>query len=249
MNNGEKNEYDFVLIFNNKKISELDLISYNLIHSIYRDIDDNCIIKAWRNHYKQKTDIMLSINGIIKGLSIKMGSKNSVHIEPLSSFIKFLKENKIPKYIIDLYLKYHFADGTIDGKGDKRISSNEYKLAHENEIDLINLYFNSDELLNKVIDRFVTVGNNSQYSIDAICLGIPSDYIWITREDIVKILHYRLLLHSSGVHFSSLFCQPQTRNLNYNALYESKRYCVQIKWYSLYDDIVLNMYFKSLNYS
>ena len=28
------------------------------------------------------------------------------------------------------------------------------------------------------------------------------------------------------------------RNLNYNPKYEKKRFCVQIKWYSIYDDIM-----------
>ena len=45
-----------------------------------------------------------------------------MHIEPLKEFIKFLKEHKIPQNIIDEVLKYHYADGTIDGTGKHRIS-------------------------------------------------------------------------------------------------------------------------------
>lgn len=33
-------------------------------------------------------------------------------------------------------------------------------------------------------------------------------------------------------------CQPKNRCLNYNPLYEKDRYSVQIKWYSLNDDII-----------
>ena len=83
--------------------------------------------------------------------------------------------------------------------------------------------------MEKTIDRFVLTGNNSEFSTDAICYGNPKNYLWITKDDIRKILLYRAKDYSSGVHFSSLFCQPQARNLNYNPLYESKRYCVQIK--------------------
>ena len=50
--------------------------------------------------------------------------------------------------------------------------------------------------------------------------------------------------YSTGVNFSSLFCQPKTRNINLNPLYERKRYCVQVKWYSLFDDIILSMYLR-----
>ncbi len=90
MNNGKQNEFDFVLMLNGKKVSSLDPNTYDLIHAIYNNIDDNCIIKSWKNHFKQKTDVMISIDGIIKGISIKNGSRNSVHVEPLSSFCFFL---------------------------------------------------------------------------------------------------------------------------------------------------------------
>ena len=33
-------------------------------------------------------------------------------------------------------------------------------------------------------------------------------------------------------------CQPKNRCLNYNPLYEKDRYCVQIKWYNIFDDII-----------
>ena len=45
-------------------------------------------------------------------------------------------------------------------------------------------------------------------------------------------------IYSTGVHFVNLFCHPMTRNLNYNPKYEKKRFCVQIKWYSIFDDIM-----------
>ena len=248
MNKGKQNEYDFVLMLNGKKVKELDPNSYDMIHAIFNNISDNSIIKSWKNHYKQKTDVMIKIDNIIKGISIKMGSKNSVHVEPLSSFIKFLENNGIPHNIIDMYLKYHFADGTNDGTGKNRMSAEEYKCNNKDDIELINNFFNKEKIIDKSIDRFILFGNNSKYSIDAICLGEANDYLWITRDDIVRVLKDRKLKKSIGVHFSNLFCQPQTRNLNYNSLYEKKRYCVQIKWYSLFDDIILNMYLKSLTH-
>ena len=246
MNNGKQNEFDFVLMLNGKKISELDPITYDLIHAIYNNISDNSIIKAWKNHYKQKTDVMISINGILKGISIKNGSRNSVHVEPLSSFCHFLEDNGIALNIIDIYLYYHFSDGTFDGKGQRRISTEEYKKNHQKEIDLFNKCINNNEMLEKAIERFVIRGTNSKYSIDAICYGKPNDYLWITKNDIIKILKYNLNEYSTGIHFSGLFCQSQAKNLNYNPLYEKKRYCVQVKWYSLFDDIILNMYLKNL---
>ena len=139
-----------------------------------------------------------------------------------------------------------YADGTKNGTGINRISSEEYKKNHKRDIEIINDFINDGKIIEKAVDRFILFGNNSKYSIDAICLGNPNDYLWITKKDIINILKLKPLTESTGVHFSSLFCQPQTRNLNYNPMYEKKRYCVQIKWYSLFDDIILNMYLNSL---
>ena len=81
------------------------------------------------NPFSQKTDIFIKINNIKKRISIKSGIKNSVHVEPISEFIHFLIENNIEKKYIISYLKYHYADGTTNGSGIKRVSISEYKAA------------------------------------------------------------------------------------------------------------------------
>lgn len=246
---GFDNEYGFVMLLNNKRINELDLNTQEMIYSIFNNVNEKEIIKAWRNHMKQKTDVMIKIRNIIKGISIKKGSRNSVHVEPLSTFIKFLRENKVPEAIIKKYVQYHYADGTITGNGIKRISSYEYKYNNINDIDLINKYFNENKLIKKSIERFVLKGTNSLYEVDAICIGEPNDYLWINKKQIKEILENNSSLESSGPHISSLFVQPQTRNLNYNRLYETKRHCVQIKWYSLFDDIIQYKYDKCMKHN
>lgn len=246
MIDGFRNEYEFVLLLNNKKIKELDINTQEMIYSIFNNISDNQVIKAWRNHYKQKTDVMIKIGNAIKGISIKKGSRNSVHVEPIGEFIKFLKENEIPTKIIEKYLEYHYADGTIDRKGKNRINSFKYRYNHMEDIDLINKYFNNESLIKNAIERFVLKGTNSIYEIDALCIGEVNDYLWITKNQIKEILENNSNSESSGPHIGSLFVQPQTRNLNYNRLYESKRHCVQIKWYSIFDDIMQYKYDKSI---
>lgn len=237
---GIQNEFDFVLEFNNKKIKELNPIMRDLVNDLYGNINEDLIIKSWRNHYKQKSDIFIKINNIIKGISIKEGNHNSVHVEPISTFIHFLIENHIPQDILEKYLKYHYADGTINGSGKNRIDSSEYKMLHKDEIDIINKYFSNKAILYKAIERFVLQGTNYKYKIDALICGTPNDFVWINQNQIVEILMNNEKYNSSGVHFSKLFCQPQNRNLNFNDKYEKKRFCVQIKWYSLYDDIILH---------
>jgi len=238
---GFDNEYEFVKYLNNKKVVELNPLFRGLINNLFPYVNENFVIRSWRNHYKQKTDVFIKIDGKIKGISIKKGMKNSVHVERISDFIHFLIENKIDREVVIEYLKYHYADGSTNGKGTKRLSVEEYKKGNQESIDKINKSLNNEKLLKNAIDRFVTKGKNSKYYIDAIVCGEVDDFVWITKEDIVKVILSKKDDYSTGVHFGPLSCQPKNRNLVNNSKYEKDRYCVQIKWYNLFDDILENM--------
>lgn len=236
--NGYDNEYEFVKYFNHKKINELNPLAKDFIVQLYGELNQNFEIKAWRNHLPQKIDIFIEINNSLKGISIKKGMKNSIHVERITDFIHFLIENKIKKKTIINYLKYHYADGTTNGRGIKRLSIEEYKKNHQNEIDEINKEFNNPILLEKIVEKFITKGNNSKYHIDAIIYGEVNSFIWILKKDIKKIILSKKDIYSTAVHFGPLTCQPKNRCLNYNPIYEKDRFCVQIKWYNLFDDIL-----------
>lgn len=236
--NGLDNEYEFVKYLNGKKVKDLDTRFKDLIFNLFNNIDENIVLKCWRNHYKQKTDIFIKANGIMRGISIKIGSRNSVHVEGISYFTDFLYENNIPIHIINKYRKYHFGDGTLNGKGEKRQTVEEYKSMHADDITLINKWFNDEKIIKLAIERFILKGNNSDFAIDAIICGSINDFVWLSRADIYKVILAQKNLESSAVHFGSLIVQPKTRCLNYNPKYEKDRFCVQIKWYSLYEDII-----------
>lgn len=239
-NLGEINELKFVKYLHLKKVCDLNPMFLNFITNIFDNIKETDLIQCYKNIYPTKTDIFVKINKQQKRISIKMGYNNSVHIEPISSFIHFLIENNIDKDIVMKYLKFHYADGTTNGTGIKRLSASEYKKIHQDEIDCINKIFNDNDLIKKAINRFILQGRNSKYEVDVIIHGTPEDFLWIKKDDIYKIM-LNNNYYSTGVHFGKLFCQPQDRCINHNHLYEKKRFCVQIKWYSLFDDIIENM--------
>ena len=239
--NGFENEDEFVKKLNNKKLKEIGFNLQLFLEDIFHKINENNIIKCYKNKKSQKNDIIININNITKRISIKKGVKNSVHTEPISEFIHFLIENKMPKHMIINFLKYHYADGTTTGTGKTRQSITEYKKFHQKEINEINEYINKKHILIKAIDRFVTLGRNNTKKIDALIYGVPNDFIWIKRNDIYKILLNSKEKHSSSIHFSSLTYQPLNRCLNYNKKYEKCRYISQLKWYNISDDIIENM--------
>ena len=185
---GKNNEYEFVKYLNGKRISELNPMFRDLIDELFPNQQPNSIIKSWKNHYKEKSDIFIKINGKMKGISIKKGYKNSVHVERISDFIHFLIENNIDREIVIEYLKYHYADGSTNGKGIKRLSVEEYKKDNQSKIDKINKVLNDEKIIKKAINRFVTRGKNTDYFISAIIYGEVNDFIWATKEQIEEII-------------------------------------------------------------
>ena len=235
---GKNNEYEFVKYLNGKRISELNPIFRELVDELFPKEESNSIIKSWKNLYKEKSDIFIKINGKMKGISIKKGYKNSVHVERISDFIHFLIENNVDREIVIEYLKYHYADGSTNGKGNKRIPVEEYKKDNQSKIDKINKVLNDEKIIKKATNRFITRGKNTDYFISAIIYGEVDDFIWATKEQIEEIILSKKDVYSSAVHFGALTCQPKNRCLNYNPLYEKDRYCVQIKWYNIFDNII-----------
>lgn len=169
---GYKNENEFVNYLNKKKVSEINPMFKEFLETLFGALNDEEQIHAWNNYEKQKADIYIKINNKRKGINIKKGIKNSVHTEHINTFIKFLKENHFDQEMIIEFLKYHYADGTIDGTGENRMTVAEYKEKYQQEIDLINKQFNNKDFIIKVILKFILVGNIPIESIDCIVYGI-----------------------------------------------------------------------------
>lgn len=240
---GLSNEIEFVKYLNNKKFYELNPIFQDLLIALYGKIHDKEEIFCWNSFSVKKADIYIKVKNKIKSISIKKGIKNSVHLESINCFIKFLKELKIDQEIINLFLYYHYADGTTDGTGNNRISSEEYRKSHMLDIVKINKVFNKRKYIKKFTERFILRGNMSPYEVDAIIYGVVNDFIWITNKEIKFIIRKHLEDNTQALHISCLSIQPWARNLNYNIKYEKNRHFVQIKWYNLCDKIIETMAF------
>lgn len=244
MNNnidGFHNEIQISRCLDGKKVCELNIMEQTFIKDLYGNIDENCSIYCNVDYDNKKFDLIISIENIIKRISVKKGIHNSVHVEGISSFIHFLIDSGVDREAVVEYLKYHYADGTTNGSGKNRLSVSEYKIKNQKSIDYINEQINTPYILKRAIHRFVLQGKNSNMEIDAILYGTINDFIWIKTEDIENVIMEQINLYSTGVHFGPLYCQPLTRCLNHNKNYEGKRFYVQIKWYTIFKDIIKNM--------
>jgi len=232
--NGYQNEINFINYLNKKTYQETNLLIQELLIELFPTINKTDIINAYKYGRHAKVDIVIEVNGIKKGISIKEGTRNSVHVESINMFIRFLE--KLGFKETDKLLRYLYSDNTNDNTGIIRQSASEYKETHSDDILLIN---NSLKLIKKdLITRFlIKTDINYKVTVDAFIEGQPFDFIWATEKEIINyLINYEP--HSFGVHISSLFIQNWNKNIKKNPKYEYCRNYIQVKWYGMFDDLI-----------
>lgn len=203
-NKGIQNENEFIEYFDKWKIKELNPITSDFITTLFPNVNEDDIIRAISRLDKGKTDFIIKINGTDKKISVKQGYSNSIHLESIESFVNFLRKIGINENIIKNFLKFHYADGTKDGNGLIRLSSDDYKQLHQNDIDIINQAFNDEKVIKKAIEHFLIVGRYDD-SVDILIHGTISDFFWITKEEIFKIMLSKKDNYSTELKFILVF--------------------------------------------
>lgn len=234
---GFENEYDLRESLSNKTYEELNNNLKNFVHFLFPNVKCNDRINCYKGLSGQKPDIVIKVNNSKKNISIKKGSGNSVHQEDIDSFIDFLATLNISdKAKIEL-IKYHWADGTTDGKGKIRVSSAEYKSNHKEEIRLINNELNEKDILVKIITRILFKGKSDSYEeVDAIYYGNEEKGLWASKDEIINYIVTNKFSNNS-IHFGPLTYQIWNRCLNFNPKTENRRNVMQVKWGTIEFDL------------
>ena len=241
-NYGYQNEFDFVLLFNNKHLYELDNNSRKFMKDLFDDnINSDDIIISWKNKMVQKTDFFIKCRNYIKNISLKCGNSNSVHHEQIQEFIRYLGKIGISFTIIENYVGYHY--GYLkdeNGKNDytKKLSSEEYKSLYQCDIDEFNKAINKTRIIIDMIDRFIIRGRNSDYDIDALVCGLTDNYVWIKKYDLYDLILSKRCLDYSSPHIACLTIGPKKRNLDGFSKNVKDRYLVCIRWNFIRESII-----------
>ena len=122
---------DFVSRLNNHYYNESNLHIGNFILFTFKNFDYTNKIYCRKLSNNQKTDICVGIGNSVKYISLKSGSQNSVHVEKINDFIKFLLNEKIELKIINNLLIYHYGDNSLTGEGKTRYSAEECKIKYK----------------------------------------------------------------------------------------------------------------------
>lgn len=70
-NDGIKNEYEFILKLNNKRVYELNYLLQEFIRDIFPNCTRNSIVRCKKGIDYEKVDIIISIGSNSKNISIK----------------------------------------------------------------------------------------------------------------------------------------------------------------------------------
>lgn len=241
-NYGYQNEYDFVELFNNKYFDELDNNSKNFLKELFeKNICSDEKIISWKNRMNQKTDIFIKYKNYIKNISLKCGNSNSVHAEPIQEFKRYLEKLNIPYSVIDKYISYHYGymkdiNGNIDFS--KQLSSEQYKIFYQDEIDIFNNYINKTRIIIDMIDRFIIKGRNSDYDVDVLICGTIDNYVWIMKYDLYDLILSKRELQYTSPHAACMTIGPKKRNLDGNSKNIKDRYIVCIRWNFIRESII-----------
>lgn len=97
-------EKEFIKYLDGRTYDKLHPIFQDLIEILFPKVKDCDVICARKYGYYAKADVVLEIKGKEKGLSIKSGFKNFVHVEKIDQFIEYLRKLEFKN--IDSLLKY-----------------------------------------------------------------------------------------------------------------------------------------------
>jgi hypothetical protein len=236
---GFENEDELIEYLNSKKIKDLNSNMKDFIFFIFGNIDEENIIQATSGKSGQKPDMIITINNVIKRISIKKGTGNSVHQEKVDVFVEFLESINISNETINKLLKFHWGDGTSDGTGSQRISSSDYKQQFPEEIEMINKEFNKEKNIKEFIYRFIMQGKSDDYDIvDALYYGNVNEGHWASKDEIIEYV-VNNIFNLNSIHFGPLTYQIWNRCLNFNPNTENRRRVMQVKWGSLLNDLLI----------
>jgi hypothetical protein len=191
-----------------------------------------CKKKAGMN----KADINIKINKDKYTVSVKKGSGNSVHQEPVEGFISYLERNfEITSEVMNSLRHFIWGDNTLDGSGpiDLRVSAAQYKKRYPDNVQLIQHYFNihKESLLRRFL---IQGGENSSQSADFIYYG---EKFFGTIVSATNILNYARNVSKGPLSIGVLTFQAWNRNINGGKPSEKKRGQIQLKWGTLREDI------------
>ncbi len=235
---GFDNEDRIIRALNNTEFRELNNNLQKLIESSFSNYSG--IIKCTKQAGQNKSDLKITMGSESHTYSIKKGTGNSIHQEPIEDFLEFLNIYKINSQIKNSIRFFIWGDGSLNGSGkvQNRLSATQLKRQYPEKLLEIQTFF--DSIKKSLIERFVITGAKSIISADYIYYGTIEEGVCCNSE---KAVDWILNNPSNGaINIGRLTFQAWNRNIKGDDKSEKKRGSIQLKWGTVKDDIKLISY-------
>jgi len=157
-----------------------------------------------------------------------------VHQEKIEEFIYFLNSiNTVEIEVADALRKFIWGDKTLDGTGRIEDRTKNVLTDYKNEINIIQQYFRNN--VEEIIYRVIISGAYDD-KVDYIYYGEANNGVWCKAIDAVKYLSKKENTRAA-VHIGNLSFQAWNR-ATFGGKSEHKRGQIQLKWGSIYKDIL-----------
>lgn len=230
--NGIRNETEIVGAVNGKKYCDLTDHLRKIINKMFPKIQNGDLISVKKVPGFAKADLEFTVDGESHYLSVKYGASSQVHCEQISIFIEWLKEHNFTQEIIDLFLFYHYGDGTKDGSGIKRMSQKEVLSTYSDYILRLNEALNSDRfVVRDFVKRVVFEGNDIlKQNADYIYHGDIEEGEICSKESVLQYVKRKTFSRLINVHIGPIMIRPYARYLSGVETHPEKRHQVTFEW-------------------
>ncbi len=238
-NIGFYNEVEMIMMFNNKKFSELSNNGKYIIREIYGHPHDDDIIHARKVEEFIKPDFIVEMNGVEHFISMKSGSSEALHQEYVKNFCAFLKDNDISDETIETILLYQYGDGTLDGTGKERMEYNQLRYVLSERINNANkdLNVNKEFVLN-VINRVIFKGTNiNNQEADYLYHGNTDYGILVSKGQMMKHCSRKDWDWMNNLHIGPLQLRPHARYIGKPIIKPLSRERLEFYWAKYYADL------------
>ncbi len=237
--NGMRNETELLEAINGKKLPELSKHLQYIVRTMFKRADMFDTVYVEKVPGFAKPDLKFTIGDEVHYLSVKHGQSSQVHCEDIQTFIKWLRENGMSEHIIECFLKYHYADGTLDGTGKDRMNQNKVMVFYEDEVKEINEAFNENRFfVRDLVKRVVFDGNDpSKPSADFIYHGDIEEGEICSMESVLKYSKQKRCEKLNTPHIGRILIRPYARYLHNQDTHPEKRHKVTFDWIRLEWDL------------
>jgi len=237
-NKGHANEVEMISLIHGKYLENLPHNTQSWMKQLFGR--DHGFVTAIKLNNEQKADILITLDGVKKYLSIKSGESNSFHAEQIKTFIPFLRNIGVSNKTLKTIVYYHYGDLTLNGTGPTRFSSAQLRMYHQDYFKQASEELSQAHLLKPIIERTIMQGRyDTNYQIDGVYYGTPEAGYFLHSKDILNILTRKSYRRKNGtINISMLTYQPGSRNLYRVSGGDIKREQSVIKWRSFKDDVM-----------